>query len=186
MAQSATNLIAGPALLYTGAFGATEPADTAVNATPAASAWTEVGFTQDGVKVVSDQAWMEFEVDQTNTTPERRQTKQDWTVETTLAEATLENLALTMNGGTSASGAGFKSWEPNETTSATQPTYKALIMDGYAPQQFRRRVITRKALSTDGFELAYVKDKQTVFAVKWAAHWVSSSIRAVHVVDQTS
>ncbi|MCX4232804.1 hypothetical protein [Streptomyces ortus] len=186
MAQSATNLIAGPALLYTGAFGATEPADTAVNATPAASAWTEVGFTQDGVKLVGDQAFLEFEVDQTNTTPERRQTKQDWMVETTLAEATLENLSLTMNGGTTASGAGFKSWEPNETTSATQPTYKALIMDGYAPQQFRRRAIVRKALSTDGFEVAYVKDKQTVLAVKWAAHWVSSSIRAVHIVDQTS
>jgi hypothetical protein len=133
MAVLATNLVQGPATLYSGAFGAAEPLDTAVNTTPAASSWTDVGGTQDGVKLTIDQSYTELEVDQVVDRVGSRLTKRDFTVETSMAEPTLANLSLSLNGGTSASGAGYASFEPSFASSATQPTYKALLFDGWAP-----------------------------------------------------
>lgn len=186
MAVTVTSLIQGPATLYSGLFGATEPTDTAVNTTPAASSWTDLGGTQDGVKLSVDQTYSELEVDQITVRVGSRLTKVDFTIETSLAEATLENLSLTLNGGTAASGSGWKSYDPNVTSSATQPNYFAVIMDGYAPQQFRRRVIGRKMLNIDSSELAYTKDKQTLLPAKFAGHYVSNSITPFHIVDQTA
>lgn len=186
MSVTTTNLIQGPGTLYSGAFGAPEPADTAVNAVPPASSWTDLGGTQDGCKLSVDQTYSELEVDQITVRVGSRLTKQDFTIETSLAEATLENLSTTLNGGTSASGAGFKSFDPNVTSSATQPTYFAVILDGYAPNQFRRRIIGRRMLNTDSVELAYTKDKQTLIPLKLAGHYVSNSITPFHIIDQTS
>ena len=45
MSVTATNLCLGPGTLYTGAFGAAEPADADVNTTPEVSAWTDLGGT---------------------------------------------------------------------------------------------------------------------------------------------
>lgn len=186
MSVTTTNLIQGPATLYSGAFGAVEPLDTAVNTTPAASAWTDLGGTQGGVKLSVDQTYSELEVDQITLRVGSRLTKQDFTIETSLAEATLENLSTTLNGGTAASGAGWKSFDPNVTSSATQPNYFACILDGYAPSQFRRRVIGRRMLNTDSVDLDYQKDKQTLIPLKLSGHYVSSSIAPFHIVDQTS
>jgi hypothetical protein len=186
MAVTTTSLIQGPATIYSGAVGATEPTDTAVNTTPQASAWTDLGGTQDGVKLSVDQTYSELEVDQISLRVGSRLTKQEFTIETSLAEATLENLALTLNGGTTASGAGWKSFDPNVTSSATQPNYFAVIMDGYAPNQFRRRIIGRRMLNTDSAELAYTKDKQTLIPAKFAGHYVSASINPFHIIDQTA
>ncbi|MER5715715.1 hypothetical protein [Streptomyces sp. NPDC002132] len=183
MAVTTTNLIQGPATLYKGAFGATEPADTAVNTAPAASAWTDLGGTQDGVKLSVDQTYSELEVDQITLRVGSRLTKQDFAIETSLAEATLENLSLSLNGGTSASGAGYKSYDPDVSSSATQPSYFAIIMDGYGPGG-TRRVIGRRMLNTESSELAYTKDKQTLIPVKFTGHYVSSSIKPFHIVDQ--
>lgn len=187
MAVVGTNLVQGPATLYKGAFGATEPADTAVNTTPPSSSWTDLGGTNDGVKLSIDQTYTELEVDQIVDRVGSRLTKRDFTVETTLAEPTLTNLSIALNGGTSASGAGYSSFEPSFASSATQPTYIALLFDGWAPGgAYTRRVIVRKALSTDATELAYTKDKMTVYGVKFAGHYVSASIAPIHITDQTS
>lgn len=187
MAVTATNITQGPATMYTGAFGATEPIGTAVNTTPPASSWTDVGGTQEGVKLSIDQTYVELEVDQIVDRVGSRLTKRDFTVATSLAEPTLENLSLSMNGGTAASGAGYKNFEPSFASSATQPAYKALLFDGWAPGgAFNRRAIVRKVLSVKATEAAYTKDKMTIFAVEFAGHYVSSSIAPLHIVDQTS
>lgn len=184
MSVTTTNLTQGPGTLYKGNFGATEPADTAVNAAPPASSWTDLGGTQDGVKLSIDQTYSELEVDQITLRVGSRLTKQDFMIETSLAEPTLENLSISLNGGTSASGAGFKSFDPNVTSSATQPNYFALILDGYAPSQLTRRIIGRRMLNTESSELAYTKDKMTLIPVKFTGHYVSSSITPFHIVDQ--
>lgn len=186
MAVTTTNLIQGPATLYSGAFGATEPTDSAVNTTPQASAWTDCGGTQDGVKLSVDQTYGELEVDQITLRVGSRLTKADYMIETTFAEVTLANLAYVLNGGTQATGAGWASYDPNVTSSATQPLYTAMLFDGWAPNQFRRRVIARKVLSTDSIEVAYTKDKQTVLSAKFACHYVSGTVTPIHIVDQTS
>lgn len=187
MAVSTSNLIMGPATLYTGTFGAAEPADTAVNTTPAASAWVDVGGTDSGVKLTVDQKFTELKVDQIVDRVGSRMTSRDFIIDTSLAEPTLVNVSLALNGGTAATGADFASLEPLYTgNSATQPTYIAMLFDGFAPSSFRRRVIARRVLSVDKVETAYTKDKQTFLNVKFMCHYVSTSIAPVHVVDQTS
>jgi hypothetical protein len=186
MAVTTTNLIQGPGTLYYGDFGATEPDDAAVNTTPQASAWTDLGGTQDGVTLSVDMAFSELEVDQIVARVGSRMTKFDFSVETSLAEATLENLAIVLNGGTAASGSGWKSYEPNVGSSATQPNYFAVILDGYAPEQKRRRFIGRKMLNTDSTKLAYTKDKQTLIPAKFTGHYVSDVISPFHYADETS
>jgi hypothetical protein len=186
MSVTATNLILGPGTLYTGAFGAVEPLDAAVNAAPAASAWTDVGGTMGGVTLTVNQSFTELEVDQIVDVPGRRLTKRDLQIKTSMAEPTLANFSLALNGGTAASGANWSSYEPSNVTSATQPTYIAALVDGYAPGGFRRRVIVRKVLSIDNVAEDMKKDGQSVYTVIFAAHYVSSAIAPFHVVDQTS
>ncbi|MFD9223817.1 hypothetical protein ACFWDI_28390 [Streptomyces sp. NPDC060064] len=179
------NLIQGPAAMYRGAFGATEPADStaALNASPPASAWSDIGGTTDGVKLSIENTYGELEVDQIVDRVGSRLTKRMTSVETNMAEVTLDNLAYALNGGTTASGSGYKTYEPNDDSSATQPSYSAVLFDGIAPDSLRRRVIVRKVLSTDSVELAYTKDKQTVLKVKMQAHYVSPSIRTYKIID---
>ncbi|MFG3051905.1 hypothetical protein ACGFZP_13270 [Kitasatospora sp. NPDC048239] len=188
MAVTTANLLLGPATLYQGAFGAAEPADTnvAINATPAASAWTDMGGTMDGVKLTIDQTYTALEVDQIVDRAGSRLTKRDMSIETSLAEATLENLSVLMNGGTAASGAGYKTLEPNFASSATQPNYTALLFDGWGANSYRRRVIVRKVLNTESVEVAYTKDKQTVLKAKFSAHYVTSVIAPLHIAEATS
>jgi hypothetical protein len=187
MSVTTTNLVLGPGKLYTGAFGATEPADSAVNTSPAASAWTDVGGTMGGMTVTVDQTYTELEVDQIVDSVGRRLTKREMTVTTSLAEQTLNNLSLILNGGTAASGSGWASFDPLTASSATQPTYIALLVDGWAPGgAFNRRAIARRCLSTAKTEFLYTKDKQSVFACAFAAHYVSPSLAPIHWVDQTS
>lgn len=185
MAVTASSLTMGPGTLYHGAFGATEPADTAVASAPNGAIWTDVGGTMDGVTLTINQEFAELTVDQIVDVAGRRLTKRDLTLATNLAEPTLENLSLVSNASaTIATGSGFKSLEPSNDTSATQPTYKALLFDGIAPGGGNRRVIGRKMLSTDNAEFAYTKDSQTVFTVTFSAHFVSSVIPPYKVIDE--
>ncbi|MER7814547.1 hypothetical protein [Streptomyces sp. NPDC096153] len=185
MGVTPDNLIQGPATLYRGAFGATEPADSsaALNAAPAASAWSDIGGTTDGVKLAIENTYAELEVDQLVDRVGSRLTKRAATVETNMAEVTLANLAYSLNGGTTATGSGYETYEPDAADSATQPNYSAVLFDGWAPQSLRRRVIVRKVLSVESVELAYTKDKQTVLAVKLAAHYVSPAIKPYKIID---
>lgn len=191
MAATVTNLVQGPATIYVGAFGALEPANGAVNGTPQASAWTDLGGTTDGCELSIDQEYKELEVDQVVDIPGRRLVKRDMSVKTNLAEPTLANLTYALNDGTvNASGAGFAGYyEPSFTDSATQPTYRALIVHGWAPgsvgaTQKRRMVILRKVLSSDNVEFAYKKEDQTVFSVKWSVHYVTSAIAPFKILDE--
>ena len=194
MAVTVTNLIQGPATLYkgtqyTGSYDQSpEPGDTSVNTTPSGTAWSDVGGTNDGVNLEIAREYAEMEVDQLVDIPERRLTKREISITTNLAEATLENLALTLNEATTTvtSGSGFKTFIPTITTSATQPTYVPIILDGYAPSQNRRRVIGRRMLSIDPISTAYRKDGMTMFNVRWAGHYVSSTLAPFKVIDQTS
>lgn len=191
MSVTATNLIAGPGTLYTGLFGATEPADSAVATTPSASTWNDAGGTQDGVQITINLEYFELEVDQIVDIPGRRLTKRDVQVKTNMAEPTLANFAIALNGGTVTASATYSTYDPANDTAATQPTYRAALFDGWAPQTAAgvsniRRVIVRKVLSIDNVEAEYKKDGQTLFPVTFGAHYVSSALKPFRVVDQTA
>jgi len=193
VAVTVTNLIQGPATLYkgtqyTGSYDqAPEPGDTSINTTPSGTAWSDLGGTQDGVNLEIAREYAELEVDQLVDVPERRLTKREFSIATNLAEATIENLALTLNEATATvtTGSGFKTFVPTTTTSATQPTYVPILLDGYAPSQNRRRVIGRRMLSIDPVSTTYRKDGQTMWNARWAGHYVSSTLAPFKVIDQT-
>lgn len=186
MAVSVTNLIQGPGTLYYGPFGQAEPLDSQVNGTPAASGWTDVGGTSDGVNLKVDQTWKALEVDQIVEVPGRRLTKREASIETNLAEPTLDLLAVSCNFSAPVTGAGYAYLEPGNDTSATQPIYRAFLFDGFAPGGFRRRVFLRRGLNPESVELAYKKDDQTVIKVGFAAHYVSASVKPFRIVDATA
>lgn len=189
MSVTVTNLILGPGTLYTGVFGAVEPLDTAVNLAPPSSAWSDIGGTLNGVTLSVDQTYTELMVDQLVDSIGRRLTKREFTVTTQMAEPTLANMSIALNGSTQTSGAitsggTYGTLEPLYATSATQPTYIALCLDGYAPASFRRRVIVRRVLSTAKVDTAMDKTKQTVFTATFNGHYVSSAIAPIHMVDE--
>lgn len=179
MPVTSTNLIQGPATLYTGAFGAAEPATVA--AAPAV-AWTDVGGTKDGVELSINDEYAVLDVDQIIYEIQRRRTKRVVTIKTSLAEATLANLALAI--ANTAPTANVLT--ADDGLAAFNPAYGAVLLDGIAPGGFRRRVIIRKTLPTDSVGTAYKKDAQTVLPVTWTLHWVSTSIAPFKIEDATS
>lgn len=190
MAVNPNNLLMGPATVYYGITGAAEPADTAVNTTPAASAWTDVGGTDGGVTFSLTPKYTTFQMDQIVDTPGARMTSRDIMVTTVLSELTLANIANALNSTPGATGVGYATLDPNYGANASQQPYSALIMDGFAPSGtatvWRRRLILRKVLQTGKIEFVNAKDKQQGLAVQWQAFYVSSTISPFHVVDQTA
>jgi hypothetical protein len=190
MAVTVANLVQGPATLYIASFGASEPADNAVNSAPASATWTDLGGTVDGVDLSIKQEYKELEVDQVVDIPGRRLVKRDMTVKTKLAEPTFQNLVYALNDGTTATGTGYKNFTPAFTDSATQPTYRALLLHGWAAaagaggQSKRRMVILRRVLSSDDVELSYTKDKQTLLTVTWSVHYVDNATAPFKIIDE--
>jgi hypothetical protein len=184
------NLAMGPGTIYMADFGATEPDDTAVNDTPAASAgWEDCGATLGGITLKLNQTYKALECDQLTMKPESRVTEEEVQLVTRLAEVTLDNLVRACNGDPDADisvGSGYKSWSRTPVPSSASPGYKAVIFDGIGSGAYRRRVIVRKVLSIDAVEDEASKDGQTAFAVTLDAHYVSSAINPVHVVDATA
>jgi len=189
----AYQVLMGAATLYNGAFGATEPLDTAINTTPQTSAWTDMGFTNDGSSILLNQEFATMTVDQIADIIGRKMTQRDIQVKTNLAEATLENLTIGLNSGTVSTGAGPASWKkyvPVFDGTELQPTYFAILLDGYAPASSagvvkRRRFILRKVLSIDNIEVAYKKGDMTLVPVTFGCHYVSTSIAPFAIVDET-
>jgi hypothetical protein len=191
VAVTAANLVAGPAVVYTGAFGAAEPAASAVSTVPSSAVWTDQGGTDGGVKINIDLDYFTLGVDQIVDRVGSRLQKREITVETNLAEATLANLKTAINGGTITASAAYQTFDPLNDNSATQPNYTAMIIDGWAPlgtagasASARRRFIVRKVLNTDAVGMEYKKDGQTFIPCKFTAHYVSGTVGPFAVHDQ--
>lgn len=186
MAAVAANAIAGPAAVWTAPFGTAEPADSAISATFAASGWTDVGGTLDGVTITAENEFFELAMDQVVDLVGRVQISRNLQVATQLAEPTLANLTVALNGGTVAASASYGTFTPATLTAGVAPTYKALALEGLAPGGFRRWLFFRKVLSIESIEIPYKKDGQSVYPVTFGAHYVSNAIAPFKVVDQTA
>jgi hypothetical protein len=188
MAVTAANLLMGPGVLYIADFGTAEPADADI-ADPPGAGWNDVGGTLGGLTVAVEQAYTELTVDQIVDLVGNRLTKRVMSLNTQLAEATLDSLARALNNPLPTPGVGFTAFEPPNDNSATQPLYRAVLFDGFAPgtnNNLRRRIIGRKVLSTENLETAYSKDGQTVFQVGFKCHYVSDAIRPFKVTDEAA
>lgn len=179
MTVTTTNLLQGPASLWWGAFGVTEPAAL----TDAFGVgWTDLGGTKEGVSLTIADEYSVLDVDQLIEEVERRRIKRVLSIKTSLAEATLENLARAINNTQPAS----SELTPDTGTTAYKPAYSAIGLEGLAPGGFKRRFILRKALSTESVELAHKKDGQTLIPVTFTGHYVSNSIKQFYLKDATS
>src|SRR6516165_1437950 len=193
MAVNPSNVIQGPATIYCGAFGTTEPADTnaALIAAPGAG-WTDMGATTGGVTVSIEHTYGVIKADQLVDNIGARLTGRTITVAMGLLEATLQNLLVAMNQAANISTlAGVTTFDPVTATSATQPTYTALLVDGWAPTlgtgaAARRRFIVRKLLSDVKASAKYDLTTQVTWDSTFTAYYVSPSIAPFHIQDQTS
>jgi hypothetical protein len=189
------NIVMGPAFVYWGLSGSTEPAYASLTSPPSSSVWTDVGGIADGTSVLLEieHSLTDLAVEQLIDRVGARVTKRVIQVTAALNEATLTNMQLAMNQLLTISpGAGYTVADLQTGITAVQPQYMALIIDGWAPTTgttevaCRRRAIVRKCLSSSKVDLEYEKTKQTVYNTTWSVYWVSSSVSPVEIIDQTS
>lgn len=180
-----TNLLAGPATaVWVGDFGTAEPAT--IGAAPGVG-FRNIGGTQGGVRLVADREFFRLEVDQIPGRVGSSLTSEDYSIQTSLAEATLENYAVTVNAAdddVDTSVVGEKALELGAADTTAEPNYRCVIIDGRAPNGKKRRVIMRKVLSTASVESGQQRGGQTVFPVTWTGHYVSESIAPVRKIDE--
>lgn len=196
MAITPYNAVQGPATLYLAAFGTAEPAVTnaALIAAPGAG-WTDVGGIADGTSVLfeEDLTYTDQGFDQLVMPVGARLTKVMVQVTAQLAEATLANYQAARNqlATVTTPASGVSQLSPLTTSSATQPTYTALMIDGWAPTlssgaAAKRRVIVRKCLSQSKLALEYEKSKMAIYNTVWTGYWVSNALDPYDVYDQTA
>lgn len=179
MPVTSTNLIQGPATVYVAPFGTADPATIA---TAPAAAWVDVGGTKGGLELNVSSEFATLTVDQIVDIIESRRIGREVTVKTTLAEATLQNIANAIANAAPVANV----LELDDGLAAFKPAYSAILIDGIAPGGFRRRIIVRKTLPTDAVGIGYKKDDQTVVPVTWKLHWVSTVIKPLKIEDATS
>lgn len=192
MSVTTKNLVQGPMDVFLGTFDGTvvrEPALAAVNSTPQASAWTDQGGTRDGAQLLINMKFSEMSVDQVLDTVGTRVSDRDFQVKTKLAELTIANLQLAMNGGTITTGAGYAALDPLDGTAATQPSYFSMLFWGYAPSSAtgvvkRRMVILRKVLNIESWTIDNKKDAMGLIPVTFRAHWMDATNRPFRIVDE--
>jgi hypothetical protein len=172
-----TNVLQGLADIFTGVFGAAEPANTA--AVIDSTLWTFTGATDGGATLTLAQSYSNKMVDQVALPVGAELVTQEASVAVNLAEATLANLRRAMNAAASAG----TSWELDSDVRNSDPNFCAVLLKGKAPGGAPRLVIVRRALSTANVGVPFKKDGLTVFPVTWSAYYVSTSIKAVKVDD---
>jgi hypothetical protein len=190
------NLVLGPARVYYAPFGTTEPADASVTPegylVPPPSPWTDFGGTDGGVTLEIDSSYTELSVDQVIMSVGARLTGLEMQVTAKLAEITQANIAQSLNNiTTSGGGTGYITLDIPVGSTATQPEYSTLIIDGWGPMLSTglpalRRAIVRKVLSQT--KVTLVSDKKTQQSVDctFKNYFISSSVNPIHFIDETS
>jgi hypothetical protein len=185
----------GAATVYWAPFGSTEPAYTAITSPPNSAVWTDVGGTADGSSILLEveHSLTDIRVEQLVDPVGARVSKRVIQVTASLEEGTLANMNLAMNQLTTISpGSGYTVLDPLTAVTAFQPTYMAIMIDGWAPttgtseNECKRRMIIRKCLSSSKVDLEYEKTKPVLYNTTWTGYWVSTSIAPFEIIDQTS
>ena len=194
LSVNAANLVLGPAKLYVAPFGTTEPLDTAVTPSGVGSnpggAWIDVGGTDGGVGFMVNNTYTNLVVDQLIMPVGARLTDMAMSITTKMAEITLANLNTTLNNICSTGGgSGYSTMDIQVGTSATQPSYLAMIIDGWAAQlntglPALRRIIVRKLLAEVKVSMTYDRKTQQSLDVTFAAYFVSGAVNPVHIIDE--
>jgi hypothetical protein len=190
----ANNTVRGPANVWYGAFGVTEPASTnsALIADPS-TGWTFIGATEGGVSWDDEQTVSGTRADQVVDEIGARITARKVVVTFNMLEPTLARLVVALNNfGTTTPGTGITTYDPGQMTAGSIPTYSAILVDGWAPQisgggAAKRRAIFRKVMNTNAkVEAVYDPTKDGVWAFAGQCYYVSSTVSPYVVMDQTA
>jgi hypothetical protein len=166
-------VIVGAAQLWYGADDAEPPAAVEgadyVTTLNADSDWTHAGWTQEGVEVAYEADYGEVEVDQLKSPVRYFNQGLTVTLNTNLAEATLQNLALAW-GAPNVTGDTFNIADPSDS-----PVERRLLVVGPAPRktgaqvdEARQRIYTAwKCISMEGSTHALRRTEATVFPVSF-------------------
>jgi hypothetical protein len=189
--QSTNNILMGPATIYVGATGVitAAPSDAAVNSTPAASAWTDVGGTLGGVDFSVTPKFTPLQVDQVVDNIDDRMTSRDIMVTFTMSEILLANFALAINSTVGATGANYATLEPNYSSTASQTQKTSMVVDGFAPAvvaNARARLYIPRGQQTGKVDWVNAKDKQQGLAVQFKCYYVSTIVAPYHITYQTA
>jgi hypothetical protein len=191
MALNSQELLQGPARIFIGNVGATEP--VAINVAPAASAWTDLGLTVGGVELSINTEHAALEADQILDRAGSVPTNREITVTANLGQIVADNLVYAMNGDLTAitTVGGNEVYEPEFDEDSFVPRYRAILLWGLAPSgdgtsRKRRVFIIRKVLSTDGFTLSASKTDQTVVAVTFTGHYVDATKAPFKMITEPS
>ncbi len=187
-----SNLTMGVGYLYRAPLGTAEPADNTAHVAPAAP-WVDLGFTDDGITLTEEADWETLTVDQVLDDVDARLTGRRVTVETALAEPTLDAWKAAINdratlATVAAAGAGTTAAQtltPGDSNMSS-PTRCMIILDGFAPGGFARRLLMRRVLQIENIEHASSKTDKGLITVKFQSFYVSSSVRPYKIIDQTA
>lgn len=186
------NVILGPANLWYGVFGATEPALTNAALIIDPAGWAFVGATSGGVTWEEVVTLTKVQADQVIDPITARPTGRTITIATNLLEPTVANLALARNNlGTVTVGTGITTVTAGQPNAATPSIFAALLVDGWAPLlsgggSARRRAIFRKCLNDPKITQSADPTKPSMWALSMEAYYVSSTIDPWISEDQTA
>jgi len=170
MAVNVSNIVVGEATLKLG--------DSA-NATTisAMDGFSDLGATQNGVEISWEPDMVDIEIDQYGDAARIVQSKVKVMVKTTLAEATLNNLALAWNYDQNTGGAAIVNNNDGANTQTFKfgaqtvfPYEKALVITGTAPNSAAgavktRKFYTKRAISMEASNVTMKRAEASVFAV---------------------
>lgn len=181
------NILVGAASVHIGpswdGLTGTDPAPAPVPATSyrttvdADTTWANVGFTQNGVEVATSPSWTDIEVDQLLDAAKIFQDGMTFNINTTFAEATLENLLVAWGqaDSTLSSTANDKTLEIDGGSLGAAPEERGLIAIGNGPEKSASNAYSERTyhayrvLSVDGVSHTMARSDPTVIPVSFRA-----------------
>jgi hypothetical protein len=193
MSVNPQNFVQGPASLYLAVFGSAEPADSTATVAggPPGGVWVDAGGTEMPVVIEEDVTYADQKVTQIPMATGARETDYVVTVKTMMSEVNVANLQWAMNQlNTVSVNAGYTAVDRIVGAASSQPTYAALIVDGWGPMlstgaPARWRHIIRKVISKPKIMRNYDPTKMVGYDVTFQSYWISTSITPVHEILQT-
>lgn len=170
MAVNVSNIVVGEATIKLG--------DSA-NATTisAMDGFSDLGATQNGVEIAWEPDMVDIEIDQYGDAARIVQSKVKVMVKTTMAEATLNNLAIAWNYDQNTGGSSIINNNDGANTQTFKfgsqsvfPYEKALVISGTAPNSAAgavktRKFYTKRAISMEASNITMKRAEASVFAV---------------------
>jgi len=171
MAVNVSNIVVGEATIQVG--NSSSATDIS-----AMDAFDDIGATQNGVEISWEPDMVDIEIDQYGDAAKLIQTRVKVMVKTTLAEATLNNLALAWNYDSVGTDDVVANNDGANTSTflfgvqSVSPYEKALVITGKAPGTTasvtkERKFYTKRAISMAATQLNMKRDEASTFAVEF-------------------